>query len=127
MNNYFHPPQSRTSRAPANAVAFQDHSTGFAGWRIEIEPPRAVPTPAVMKQRIFMEYPKGGAHRLGAFTLGEGTPLWETRLDHDVITAPVVAEGKLYLSTFDGTVWCIDPENGRVEWSQQLQATSAPW
>src|SRR5262249_1446603 len=35
--------------------------------------------------------------------------------------------GKVYLSTFDGTVWCLDPDTGRVEWSQQLQATSAPW
>ena len=83
--------------------------------------------PAVMAGRIFMVYPKAGEHRLGAFTLREGTPLWETRLDHDVITAPVVAEGKIYLSTFDGTVWCIDPKSGRVDWSQQLAATSAPW
>jgi Ca-activated chloride channel family protein len=83
--------------------------------------------PAVMDRRVLMVYPKGGEHWLGAFSLGEGRPLWETRLDHDVITAPVVAEGKVYLSTFDGTVWCLDPGAGRVEWSQQLQATSAPW
>jgi outer membrane protein assembly factor BamB len=207
MNSqYQHPP---TSRAAGSPVAFKDDSTGFGGWRITIEPPRAVPTPAlthdrlfvgggfgsfdfysfdartgapawrlhtkddgptaavlgegfvifntesctlevveaasgrvvwekwlgdpllaqpaVMSGRIFMVYPKNGQHRLGAFSLREGRPLWETRLDHDVITAPVVAEGKVYLSTFDGTVWCIDPGTGRVEWSQQLQATSAPW
>ena len=57
----------------------------------------------------------------------ESRPLWETRLDHDVITAPIVAEGNVYLSTFDGTVWCIEPDTGRVNWSQQMQATSAPW
>ncbi|MCI0746578.1 MAG: PQQ-binding-like beta-propeller repeat protein [Verrucomicrobia subdivision 3 bacterium] len=83
--------------------------------------------PAVMNGRVFMVYPKNGSHWLGAFALADGAPLWETRLDHDVITAPVVAEGRVYLSTFDGTVWCIQPENGRVQWSQQLQATSAPW
>ncbi len=83
--------------------------------------------PAVMDGRIFMAYPRAGEHRLGAFSLRDGKPLWETRLDHDVITAPVVAEGKVYLSTFDGTVWCIDPASGKVEWTQQLQATSAPW
>src|SRR5262249_19303101 len=66
-------------------------------------------------------------HRLGCFTLREGRPLWETRVDHDVITAPVVAEGKVYFSTFDGMVWCLDPNTGKVEWTQQLQATSAPW
>src|SRR2546425_4010471 len=71
--------------------------------------------------------PSRPLQRPGAFTLNEGRPLWETRLDHDVITAPVVAEGKVYLSTFDGTVWCIEPDTGRVNWCQQMQATSAPW
>lgn len=202
-------PRFRASREPERPVAFTDDTTGFSGWRIGLEPRRAVPTPAVahgrlfvgggfgsydfyafdartgsaawhlhtsddgptaavlvdglavfntesctlevveaasgkvvwekwlgdpllaqpavMSGRVFMVYPRGGQHRLGAFALKEGQPLWETRLDHDVITAPVVAEGKVYLSTFDGTVWCIDPETGRVAWSQQLQATSAPW
>ena len=83
--------------------------------------------PAVMDGRIFMAYPYAGEHRLGCFSLRDGRPLWATRLDHDVITAPVVAEGKVYLSAFDGSVWCLDPETGKVEWSQQLQATSAPW
>ncbi len=82
--------------------------------------------PAVMEDRVFMAYPKDGEHRLGCFGLRDGRPLWATRLDHDVITAPVVAEGKVYLSTFDGTVWCLDPKTGRVDWSQALQATSAP-
>src|SRR5207249_169900 len=197
------------STLPASPVAFQDDSTGFAGWRIKIEPGRAVPTPAadgerlfvgggfgsydfysfdartgrpvwrlhtsddgptaavltegfavfntesctlevveaasgkvvwekwlgdpllaqpaVMNGRVFMVYPKDGDHRLGAFTLKQGQPLWETRLDHDVITAPIVAEGKVYISTFDGNCWCIEPDTGRVKWSQQMQATSAPW
>jgi len=38
-----------------------------------------------------MVYPKDGQHRLGAFGLSDGRHLWETRLDHDVITAPVVS------------------------------------
>src|ERR1051325_6306531 len=200
--------QFRGSRQAQGPVAFKDNDTGFAGWRIPLEPNRAVPTPAVaqgrlfvgggfgsydfyafdartgaqvwylqttddgptaavlvedlvifntesctlevveatsgkvvwnkwlgdpllaqpavMDGRVFMVYPKEGQHRLGSFTLKEGRPLWETRLDHDVITAPVVAEGKVYLSTFDGTVWCIEPDTGRVNWSQQMQSTSAP-
>ena len=200
---------SRKSRVAGSPVAFKDDHTGFTGWRLAIETGRAVPTPAVsderlfvgggfgsfdfyafdahtgasawhvhthddgptaavvsqgfvvfntesctlevveaaggrvvwekwlgdpllaqpavMNGRIFMVYPKHGQHWLGAFSLREGQPLWETRLDHDVITAPVVAEGKVYLSTFDGTVWSIDPNTGRVDWNQQLQATSAPW
>lgn len=201
----------RLKRPPmaSQAEEFKDHTTGFSGWRLRLDPARPVPTPAVsngrlfvgggfgsyefyaidahtghtawhlctkddgptaavvadgcavfntesctlevvamstggvvwerwlgdpllaqpatMEGRVFMAYPHGGTHRLGCFSLRDGKPLWATRLDHDVITAPVVAEGKVYLSTFDGTVWCIDPETGQVQWTQQLQATSAPW
>lgn len=199
---------SRTRR-PANAVPFKDSVTGFGGWRIVLEPKRAVPTPAVangsvfvgggfgsydffafdartgapawylhtnddgptsavlsdgfavfntesctlevvdavtgtvvwerwlgdpllaqpavMDGRVYMAYPRAGEHRLGAFALRGGQPLWEIRLDHDVITAPVAAEGRIYCSTFDGAVWCVDPKTGKVDWTQQLQATSAPW
>jgi outer membrane protein assembly factor BamB len=101
-------------------------ATGRVVWERWLGDP-LLAQPAVMDGRIFMAYPHSGEHRLGCFSLREGRPVWATRLDHDVITAPVVAEGKVYLSTFDGTVWCLDPETGKVEWSQQLQATSAPW
>jgi eukaryotic-like serine/threonine-protein kinase len=83
--------------------------------------------PAIDGGRVFMAYPRDGSHYLGAFQLIDGKPLWLTRIDHDVISAPVVAEGRVYLSTFDGTVWCVDPVTGRVDWSQQMKATSAPW
>ena len=202
-------PAFASAQRALGATPFKDPDTGFGGWRVRIDPQRAVPTPAVsgsrvfvgggfasyefyafdahtgtvawhlrtkddgptaavladgvavfntesctleavemssgkvlwerwlgdpllaqpavMEERIFMAYPMAGEHRLGCFGLRDGRPLWETRLDHDVITAPVVAEGKVYLSTFDGTVWCLDPRTGRVDWSQALQATSAPW
>jgi outer membrane protein assembly factor BamB len=100
--------------------------SGKVIWERWLGDPLLAP-PAVMDGRIFMAYPKSGEHRLGCFCLREGQPLWATRIDHDVITAPVVAEGWVYFSTFDGTVWCLDPKTGKVEWSQQLQATSAPW
>ena len=101
-------------------------ATGRVVWEHWLGDP-LLAQPAVMDGRIFMAYPHSGEHRLGCFSLREGRQLWATRLEHDVITAPVVAEGKVYLSTFDGMVWCLDPETGKVEWSQQLQATSAPW
>ncbi len=101
-------------------------ATGEVRWERWLGDP-LLAQPAVMDGCVFMAYPRAGEHRLGAFTLREGKPLWETRLDHDVITAPVVAEGRIYLSCFDGSVWCIDPKNGKVDWTQQLRATSAPW
>ena len=107
-------------------VIVVEAATGKRVWEKWLGDP-LLAQPAVMGGRVFMVYPRDGRHWLGAFTLREGRPLWATRLDHDVVSAPVVAEGKVYLSTFDGMVWCIDPESGRVQWSQQLQATSAPW
>ena len=83
--------------------------------------------PAMAGHRVVMAYPRAGRHWLGAFDLASGDPLWETALGHDVITAPVVAEGHVFLSTFDGTVWSIDPSSGAVLWQRSLDATSAPW
>lgn len=103
-----------------------DAATGEVRWERWLGDP-LLAQPAVMDGRVFMAYPRAGEHLLGGFTLREGRPLWETRLDHDVITAPVVAEGRIYASCFDGSVWCIDPKSGKVDWTQQLQATSAPW
>jgi outer membrane protein assembly factor BamB len=103
-----------------------DQDSGRVVWEKWLGDP-LLAQPVVMEGTVFMVYPREGQHWLAAFTLREGRPLWETRLDHDVITAPVAAEGRVYLATFDGTVWCIDPETGHVDWSQQLRATSAPW
>jgi len=101
-------------------------ATGKVVWEKWLGDP-LLAQPAVGGARVFMVYPRDGQHYLGAFRLKDGHPLWMTRLDHDVISAPVFAEGRIYLSTFDGTVWCVHPDSGRVEWSQQMKATSAPW
>ena len=83
--------------------------------------------PAASGNRVFMAFPHGGEHWLGAFELPTLAPLWRTRISHDVITAPVCAEGKVWLSTFDGAVWCVNEATGQVEWTHQMGATSAPW
>ena len=64
--------------------------------------------PAVADGRVYMAWPARGEHRLGAFDLATGDPLWEAGLTSDVITAPVFSEGDLYTSTYDGQVWCFD-------------------
>ena len=83
--------------------------------------------PAVAHGRVFMVFPDRGAHWLGAFTLPALEPLWKTRVSHDVISAPVCAEGSVWLSTFDGAVWCVDEGSGAIKWTRPLGATSAPW
>jgi outer membrane protein assembly factor BamB len=83
--------------------------------------------PAVHGGKVFMVYPARGTHHLGAFSLQDGEPLWAVPLEHDVITAPVAVDDKVYLSTLDGSVRAVQAETGEVIWSKQMQATSAPW
>lgn len=83
--------------------------------------------PAIAVDRVLMVFPRDGTHVLGAFDLASGAPLWETRVGHDVITAPIVAEGKAYLSTFDGALQAIDLATGEQLWRRAMNATSAPW
>jgi Ca-activated chloride channel homolog len=100
--------------------------TGRVAWERWLGDP-LLAQPAVGAGRVFMVYPRAGKHWLGAFGLRTGEPLWEAELTHDVITAPVFAEERLWLSTFDGNVWCVDPTSGAVLWSRDMRATSAPW
>jgi outer membrane protein assembly factor BamB len=72
-------------------------------------------------------YLRAGAHRLGAFTLRTGKQTWERPIGHDVITAPICKDGKVYVATYDGAVTCFDAVSGEVCWSKALNATSAPW
>jgi outer membrane protein assembly factor BamB len=83
--------------------------------------------PAVSDGRLFIAWPHAGQHRFGAFGLRDGRPLWETELAHDIITAPVVCGGGVYVSSFDGAVSCFDAATGQRRWRREMNATSAPW
>jgi outer membrane protein assembly factor BamB len=100
--------------------------TGQAAWSHWLGDPMLA-QPAIGGGLVFAAFPKQGAHWLGAYRLHDGGEVWAARLEHDVITAPVFAEGRLYLTTYDGSVLCLDPATGRVEWSRPQNATSAPW
>jgi Ca-activated chloride channel family protein len=103
-----------------------DAATGATRWERWLGDP-LLAQPAVGGGRVFMAWPAKGKHVLGAFDLREGTPLWQAALPGDVISAPVHAEGAVYVSTFEGTVSCFDAETGRPLWSDDMRATSAPW
>ena len=83
--------------------------------------------PAIGADRVLMAFPRGGTHWLAAFDVESGALRWETSIGHDVITVPVVTEGHVYISTFDGSVRSIDLADGRVRWERAMNATSAPW
>ena len=100
--------------------------TGEVAWERWLGDP-LLAQPAVGAGMVFIAWPARGDHLIGAFSLLEGAPVWTAPLPADVITAPVFAEGALYVSTFDGAVHCFDPHEGKLRWSRPMRATSAPW
>lgn len=104
-----------------------DGVTGHVRWSKWLGDPLMAHT-AVSGSTLFMVYPdQKYAHHLAAFELRTGKRKWQTELKADVITAPIVAEGSVYAATLDGTVYRIDKDSGKAEWSVQHRATSAPW
>lgn len=103
-----------------------DVETGQPVWSRWLGDP-LLAQPAVSDDAVFAVYPQHGSHWLGAFGLRDGAPLWSLALAHDAISAPVLADGHVYLSTYDGSVHCVDAASGKLAWAEQRRATSAPW
>ncbi len=98
--------------------------------------------PAIANGVVYAAYPATGggtyppgedrpipdemSHALGAFDLRTGELKWTRWLDAEVISAPVAWMGKVYATTFAGTVVRFDQETGELEQARQANATSAP-
>src|SRR5215213_4618007 len=67
-----------------------------------------------------------GSHRLLCADLKTGKHLWERAISSDVISAPVVSDGKVYATTFDGTSYSFDAASGELIWKKENAGTSAP-
>ena len=100
--------------------------------------------PAIDKGVLFMAHPAatgrppkpvefhprpaspGGSHRLLAAELGTGRHLWEQEISGDVITAPVISDGTVYFTTFNGISYALNAGDGSLVWVKVNAATSAP-
>ena len=58
--------------------------------------------------------------------LRTGRHIWEQKITGDVITAPVINEDQVFFTCFDGTAFCLNAENGKVEWQERTESTAAP-
>jgi outer membrane protein assembly factor BamB len=65
-------------------------------------------------------------HALAAIDLKSGKILWQHWLDSDVMSAPVAAEGKLFVATLGGNVYSFNPADGEILTAKKSRATSAP-
>lgn len=127
-----------------------DEKTGKMVWQEWLGDP-LMSQPAVSKGRLYMAYPKGqrgggqsrilkpspnappkkqpeeqGSHRLLCADLRTGKHIWERAISGDVISAPVVSDGKVYATTFDGTSYSFDAVTGELAWKKENAGTSAP-
>ena len=67
-----------------------------------------------------------GSHRLLCADLKTGKHIWERAISSDVISAPVVSDGKVYFTTFDGNSYSLDASDGSLVWKKENAGTSAP-
>ena len=120
-----------------------DERTGRLIWEEWLGDP-LMSQPAIDKGVLYMAHPAntgrpekraefhprsaspGGSHRLLAADLRTGRHIWEQEISGDVITAPVISDGTVYFTTFDGTSYALNAADGSVDWVKANAATSAP-
>lgn len=121
-----------------------DEKTGRLLWQEWLGDP-LMSQPAIDKGVLYMAHPAatgrparedaryhprpaspGGSHRLLAAELRTGRHIWEQQISGDVITAPVVSDGIVYFTTFDGTSYSLNAVDGSVIWVKANAGTSAP-
>ena len=65
-------------------------------------------------------------HMLLCADLRTGEHIWEQEISGDVIVAPVVDAGQVFLTCFDGTSYCLDAADGTAIWHRDNAGTSSP-
>jgi Ca-activated chloride channel family protein len=120
-----------------------DERTGRLIWQEWLGDP-LMSQPAIDKGVLYMAHPAatgrpekrtefhpraawpGGSHRLLAADLRTGRHIWEQEISGDAITAPVISDGTVYFTTFDGNSYALNAADGSVVWVKANAATSAP-
>jgi Ca-activated chloride channel family protein len=85
--------------------------------------------PAISGGKVYMSYPdsKGDhKHYLACFDLKTGKEHWKRPVPGDTITAPVIADHKIYVATLDGTLSCFHEQDGKLAWKEKRNTTSSP-
>ncbi|MBX2799867.1 MAG: PQQ-binding-like beta-propeller repeat protein [Myxococcales bacterium] len=90
----------------------------------------------LQQQQLTPPQPRGGvdplpvhpdaSHVIAALDLKTGGVLWQRRIDGDVLSSPVVVGDTVHLTTFSGSVFALNAEDGSVRSVVRGRATSAP-
>jgi Ca-activated chloride channel family protein len=85
--------------------------------------------PALGGGRAFQAFPDSQGdhqHYLACFDLRTGREHWRRPIAGEVITAPVLADGNVYLATLEGSLYCFRQDDGERLWQEAKNATSSP-
>ncbi|MBD3372647.1 MAG: PQQ-binding-like beta-propeller repeat protein [Candidatus Coatesbacteria bacterium] len=83
--------------------------------------------PAIAGNRIVMTYPGQDGHHITARELETGQMLWDVPIIGEVLSAPIIADGSVYFTCLEGTVYRLGLDDGATLFEQSMAATSAPW
>jgi outer membrane protein assembly factor BamB len=85
------------------------------------------PNPAAFSGNVVIaSHPTDDGYALSAYAKRTGKDVWSSSIDQHILTAPVVANGAVYVSTTNGSLYKIGLD-GKRAWHQAINAASAPW
>jgi len=84
-----------------------DDATGRRLWSHWLGDP-LLAQPAASRDQVVMAWPARGKHLLGTLDQPTGERQWEAEIAADVISAPVIAGGTTWATTYDGAVTSVD-------------------
>ena len=85
------------------------------------------PNPAAFSGNVVIaSHPSDDGYQLSAYAKRTGKDVWSSSIDQHILTAPVVANGAVYVSTVNGSLYKIGLD-GKRQWHQAIHAASAPW
>ena len=112
-----------------------DAASGNCLWATWLGDP-LITAPSIADDRVLVCYPAqavgGGVGArptnfvFAARDLRTGRPLWQRWIDENVISAPLVSAGHVYLTTFAGTLYGFRLSDGEIELARCCRGTSAP-
>jgi Ca-activated chloride channel family protein len=77
---------------------------------------------------IIASHPGDSGHpEVSAFKIENGHRVWNKIVDGEILATPVIDGDEVYFSTITGRLYALDLKTGKKLWSEQIQATTAPW
>jgi len=104
-----------------------DAATGKRLWLRRLGDPTLAQT-AVAGPLVFASHPEEtGGYALSAYRVADGEPVWSQPVAGELLAAPVVAGDSVYATTTTGITYRVLRGSGRLVWSREFDATTAPW